>query len=110
MTLFPTSLIRIRQRWGAERHRMIFKRTVGARLKAKIATAEVVHIDASLIRATVSSIGLVGGAGGTLSIGLRHVSTASCIDMLANDRSHRQWQLETCSTPSIIEPQLSSQF
>ncbi|MET4448608.1 transposase [Bradyrhizobium sp. GM2.2] len=49
-----SSLTRIRQRWGEERFRRIFKRTVEACLKAKIATAEVVHIDASLIRANVS--------------------------------------------------------
>ncbi|MET4323858.1 transposase [Bradyrhizobium sp. RT5a] len=49
-----SSLRRIRQRWGEERFRRIFKRTVEACLKAKIATAEVVHIDASLIRANVS--------------------------------------------------------
>ncbi|WIW50526.1 IS1182 family transposase (plasmid) [Bradyrhizobium sp. 62B] len=49
-----SSLTRIRQRWGEERFRRIFKRTVQACLKAKIATAEVVHIDASLIRANVS--------------------------------------------------------
>src|SRR5262249_19797150 len=49
-----SSLTRIRQRWGEERFRKIFKRTVEACLKAKIATAEVVHIDASLIRANVS--------------------------------------------------------
>ncbi len=49
-----SSLTRIRQRWGAQRFRQIFKRTVEACLKAKIATAEVVHIDASLIRANVS--------------------------------------------------------
>jgi transposase len=49
-----SSLTRIRQRWGEERFRKIFKRTVEACLKAKIVTAEVVHIDASLIRANVS--------------------------------------------------------
>jgi hypothetical protein len=49
-----SSLTRIRQRWGEERFRRIFKRKVEACLKAKIATAEVVHIDASLIRANVS--------------------------------------------------------
>jgi transposase len=54
-----SSLTRIRQRWGEERFRKIFKRTVEACLKAKIATAEVVHIDASLIRANVSWDGLV---------------------------------------------------
>jgi transposase len=54
-----SSLTRIRQRWGEERFRKIFKRTVEACLKAKIATAEVVHIDASLIRANVSWDSLV---------------------------------------------------
>jgi transposase len=49
-----SSLTRIRQRWGEERFRKIFKRTVAACLKAKIATGEIVHIDASLIRANVS--------------------------------------------------------
>jgi IS5 family transposase len=54
-----SSLTRIRHRWGDERFRRIFKRTVEACLKAKIATAEVVHIDASLIRANVSWESLV---------------------------------------------------
>src|SRR6476620_11782260 len=54
-----SSLTRIRQRWGEERFRKIFKRTVDACLKANIATAEVVHIDASLIRANVSWDSLV---------------------------------------------------
>lgn len=49
-----SSLTRIRQRWGEERFRKIFKRMVAACLEAKIATAEIVHIDASLIRANVS--------------------------------------------------------
>ena len=46
-----SSLTRIRQRWGEERFREIFKRTVTACLEAQIATAEVVHIDASLSEA-----------------------------------------------------------
>jgi transposase len=54
-----SSLTRIRQRWGEERFRRIFKRTVAACLKAKIATGEIVHIDASLIRANVSWDSLV---------------------------------------------------
>src|SRR5690606_18497179 len=49
-----SSLTRIRQRWGAERFRRIFERTVQACVAAKIATGEVVHLDASLIRAHVS--------------------------------------------------------
>ena len=54
-----SSLTRIRQRWGEERFRAIFRRTVTACLNAKIATAEIVHIDASLIRADVSWESLV---------------------------------------------------
>ncbi len=54
-----SSLTRIRQRWGEERFRRIFKRTVAACVEAKIATAEVVHIDASLIRADVGWESLV---------------------------------------------------
>ena len=49
-----SSLTRIRQRWGAERFRQIFERTVRVCLAAKIATGEIVHLDASLIRANVS--------------------------------------------------------
>src|SRR3954466_9751791 len=49
-----SSLTRIRQRWGAERFRRIFERTVWACIEAKIAKGEIVHIDASLIRADVS--------------------------------------------------------
>jgi IS5 family transposase len=49
-----SSLTRIRQRWGAERFRKIFQRTVRACLDAKIAAADVVHVDATLIRANVS--------------------------------------------------------
>ncbi|MDE1147484.1 MAG: IS1182 family transposase [Azospirillaceae bacterium] len=49
-----SSLTRIRQRWGGERFRKIFTRTVQACIAAKIAKGEVVHIDSSLIRANVS--------------------------------------------------------
>ena len=49
-----SSLTRIRQRWGAERFRRIFERTVRDCIKAGIAKGEVVHVDASLIRADVS--------------------------------------------------------
>lgn len=49
-----SSLTRIRQRWGVERFRQIFERTVRACIAAKIATGEVLHVDASLIRADVS--------------------------------------------------------
>lgn len=49
-----SSLTRIRQRRGAERFRRIFERTVKACVAAKVAKGEVVHIDASPIRAHVS--------------------------------------------------------
>lgn len=49
-----SSLTRIRQRWGAKRFRQIFERTVTACVAAGIAKGEVVHVDASLIRADVS--------------------------------------------------------
>ncbi|WP_420337067.1 transposase [Roseibium sp.] len=49
-----SSLTRIRQRWGANRFRRIFQRTGEACVDAGIATGEVVHADASLIRADVS--------------------------------------------------------
>jgi transposase len=49
-----STLTRIRSRWGAERFRRIFQRTVRACVAAGIAKGEVVHVDASLIRADVS--------------------------------------------------------
>lgn len=49
-----SSLTRIRQRWGAVRFKALLSRTVQACMAAKIATGEVVHIDATLIRANVS--------------------------------------------------------
>ena len=49
-----SSLTRIRQRWGEERFKEIFRRTVQSCVEAKVATGEVVHMDASLIRADVS--------------------------------------------------------
>ena len=49
-----SSLTRIRQRWGAARFKAIFRRTVQACVEAGVAKAEVVHVDASLIRADVS--------------------------------------------------------
>lgn len=49
-----SSLTRIRQRWGAERFRRIFEKTVEACKKASLVSGETVHVDASLIRADVS--------------------------------------------------------
>jgi len=49
-----SSLTRIRQRWGPECFKAVLSQTVRACLAAKIATGEVVHLDATLIRANVS--------------------------------------------------------
>ena len=49
-----SSLTRIRQRWGEGRFKRIFQRTVDACRAAGLIDGEVVHIDATLIRADVS--------------------------------------------------------
>lgn len=54
-----SSLTRIRQRWGPERFRRIFERSVKDCVAAGIAKGEIVHVDASLIRADVSWDSLV---------------------------------------------------
>jgi len=54
-----SSLTRIRQRWGPERFKRIFQKTVQACVKAGLVDAETVHVDATLIRADVSWESLV---------------------------------------------------
>ena len=49
-----SSLTRIRQRWGPERFRRVFEKTVEACIKSGLVTGETVHTDATLIRADVS--------------------------------------------------------
>lgn len=49
-----SSLTRIRQRWGPERFKRIFQRTVKACCDAGLVNGETVHVDATLIRADVS--------------------------------------------------------
>jgi transposase len=49
-----SSLTRIRQRWGTERFKSIFRRTVQTCVDAGLVDGETVHIDATLIRADVS--------------------------------------------------------
>ena len=49
-----SSLTRVRQRWGAERFRRIFERTVAQCIAAGLVDGQTVHIDATLIRADVS--------------------------------------------------------
>ncbi len=54
-----SSLTRIRQRWGEERFRHIFRRTVAACRQAGLVDGETVHVDATLVRADVSWESLV---------------------------------------------------
>lgn len=75
-----SSLTRIRQRWSAERFRWIFERTVHACVAAKIATGEVVHVDASLIRAHVSWDALA----------VRHVEVVETLNSDEAEQSRRQ--------------------
>jgi transposase len=48
-----SSLSRIRERWGAERFKEIFQRSVKACIEKGLVSGETVHIDATLIRADV---------------------------------------------------------
>jgi transposase len=49
-----SSLTKIRQRWGDERFKKIFQKTVHCCVDAGLVSGETVHIDATLIRADVS--------------------------------------------------------
>jgi len=54
-----SSLTRIRQRWGEERFRRVFERTVSECLRAGLVDGKTAHVDATLIRADVSWASLV---------------------------------------------------
>src|SRR4051794_16982302 len=75
-----SSLTRIRQRWGDGRFRRIFQRTVQACINAKIAKGEIVHVDASLIRADVSWD----------SLAVRHMEVVSAANEEAGARQSRK--------------------
>ncbi len=49
-----SSLTKIRQRWGVERFKKIFLKTVQSCINAGLVNGETVHVDATLIRADVS--------------------------------------------------------
>jgi transposase len=49
-----SSLTKIRQRWGADRFKQIFLKTVRSCIDANLVCGETVHVDATLIRADVS--------------------------------------------------------
>src|SRR4051812_990685 len=75
-----SSLTRIRQRWGDGRFGRIFQRTVQACIDAKIAKGEIVHVDASLIRADVSWD----------SLAVRHMEVVSAANEEAGARQSRK--------------------
>lgn len=54
-----SSLTRIRQRWGEDRFKMIFQKSVNQCVKAGLVRGDIAHIDATLIRADVSWESLV---------------------------------------------------
>jgi len=54
-----SSLTRLRQRWGPERFKRIFQKTVQACVDAGLVDGDTVHVDATLIRADVSWESLV---------------------------------------------------
>jgi transposase len=49
-----SSLTKIRQRWGVDRFKQIFLKTVQSCIDANLVNGETVHVDATLIRADVS--------------------------------------------------------
>jgi transposase len=49
-----SSLTRIRQRWGAERFKQIFQHTIRMCIDAGLISGELIHVDATLVRADVS--------------------------------------------------------
>ena len=49
-----SSLTRLRQRWGEDRFRLLFDKTVESAITAGLVASEVIHVDATLIRADVS--------------------------------------------------------
>jgi hypothetical protein len=74
-----SSLTRIRRRWGVERFRAIFTRVVRACAGSGLAPGEVVHIDATLIRADVSFDALVE----------QHLDAVDAADLGEEDRLAR---------------------
>ena len=75
-----SSLTRIRQRWGSERFRAIFVRVVKDCLTAGIVSGDVVHMDATLIRADVSLGSLVA----------QHLDAVDAANLDEDDRLSRK--------------------
>jgi transposase len=54
-----SSLTRLRERWGESRFRELFQRTVESCVRAGLVVGDVLHVDATLVRANVSLDSLV---------------------------------------------------
>lgn len=74
-----SSLTRIRQRWGVDRFRAIFTRIVRHCASAGLAPGEVIHVDATLIRADVSFDALVE----------QHLDAVEAVNLTEEDRLAR---------------------
>lgn len=71
-----SSLTKIRRRWGEERFKKIFQKTIQSCIDAGLVSGETVHIDATLIRADVSWESLTTG----------HIETVIKENDLENDK------------------------
>lgn len=78
-----SSLTKIRQRWGDERFSRIFKKTVQQCMKTGLVKGDLVHVDATLIRADVSWESLVERH-------LDQVKSANEDDSSSHDDDHDQ--------------------
>ena len=59
---------RVRQRWGDAWFRRVFERTASASVEAGTAKGEVVHVDATLVRADADWEGLVDRHAGAVAV------------------------------------------
>jgi transposase len=89
-----SSLTRIRRHWGVERFLCIFQRTVTTCVEAGIAKGEIVHIDASLIRADVS----------WESLAVRYVEAARDANADANNEEETRRQTGKYKNVCVTDP------
>ncbi len=76
-----SSLTRIRQRWGADRFKQIFQKTIQSCIDANLVNGETVHVDATLIRADVS----------WESLATEHAETVIKENVVDEDRPGQSW-------------------
>jgi transposase len=90
-----SSLTRIRQRWGAERFKALLSQTVQACIAAKIATGEIVHLDATTIRADVSWDAVVEAH--TAAV-LQETDDTITLEQSSHEDAHRPSKQRICRT------------